>query len=209
MVKIYGANWFFSGDVDALNYLVFTLQYEPENSTSIRSYPYHNQLDIIRNCASCMPIGTYLIVKEHPGNQGYRKWEDYKEISYIPNVRLLKGANRSNNLVVNSKGIITFTSRLGWEALVLGKPVIAFGKSFYTDLKGVYKFQNWQGLKEEIDKMFSAKSRMFVDREDVMLRAACYLSLTYNGNWVMGSKDLLSEENLNDLADIILHNAPK
>lgn len=200
-------SWFESVIPEGIKYYVFTLQYEPENSTTIRSFPFSNQLCVIENIAKALPIGVYLVVKEHRGNQGYRKSDDYKNIWYLPNVKLAPPEYSINKLVKNSLGVITLTSRMGWEGVVLGKTVIGLGTTFYSKLEAVKKPGTWCELKKILNDGAYAGSSSIGSYDDVDLEAfaAAYFALTHEGKYVFKGAGVTSDTNIKLLSDALLN----
>lgn len=129
-----GYETFYSGPIRGERYAFFALQQEPEVSILLYT-PYHtNQLDFVRACAHALPVGTMLYVKEHPEMVGRRTRQYYKEITKIPNVRLLDPRIESFGIVQNAELVLTIAGTVGWEGTLFKKPVITFGKAPYGDL---------------------------------------------------------------------------
>lgn len=198
--------WFDSELPVGIKYFVFTLQYEPENSTTIRAYPFSNQICVIENLAKALPLGVYLVVKEHRGNQGYRKARDYRDIWYLPNVKLVPPEYPVNELIKNSLGVITLTSRMGWEALVLGKNVIGLGTTFYSLLDEVKKPHSWAVLRELLRQSAEDDSNVGFDINQSHLEAfaAAYISLTRKGKYIFKGAGVDSADNIKLLSEAII-----
>ena len=91
-------------------YIVFPLQFEPEATSSVRGYPNSNQINIIEHLSKNIDEDTYIVVKEHKGNEGYRLIEDYIKINSYKNVILIDKDCENSQLIRNSSGIITINS---------------------------------------------------------------------------------------------------
>ena len=116
----------------------FPLMYEPEMAILLYA-PYDtDQLQIARKLARSLPVGMYLYVKDHPQMVSYRPRRYYKELKKIPNVRLIHPAVSSFDLEKHAALIALINSTPGWEATLLGKPVITFGHAFYNALSSVH-----------------------------------------------------------------------
>jgi hypothetical protein len=198
--------WFTTTLPTDLKYFVFTLQYEPENSTTIRSYPFSNQVCVIENIAKALPIGYYLVVKEHRGNQGYRKSKDYKDIWYLPNVIMVPPEYSVNALVSKSVGVITMTSRMGWEALILNKNVIALGTTFYSLLDELKKPRSWAEMRLMINECCDSQpyDESETRKEKIVALAASYIALTHKGKYVFQGSNVLSQDNIKALSEAII-----
>ncbi len=196
------SRWFCEKLPPEEKYFVYPLHYEPEASTFIRAFPFTDQMHVIQQIAKALPLGITLIVKEHRGNQGYRKSGFYRELQYLPNVRLVPPEMENNYLVSNSIGIITLTGRMGWESLVLGKPVIALGSTFWTFFEEVKKPRSWIELKSMIEDCVTSTghNKEFNYNNNLQAYAAAYISLTREGNYVPKSDGSLDESNFENIA---------
>jgi hypothetical protein len=118
---------------DGDEYYYYSIHLEPEATVLyLGDGIYTNQVKLIENIAAALPVGCYLYVKDHPHEYGYRSVEDYKRLKRIPNIKLLKTSIPGKQVIKNSKGVFTINGTAGFEALLLGKQVYVFGKSFYT-----------------------------------------------------------------------------
>lgn len=127
------------------SYFLYPIHYHPEASTSYQSPFYINELETIRNIALSLPFGTKLVVKDHVSSFGFPSLSFYKSVSEIPNVLLASHLENTKHLIKKSKGVITLTSTVGYEALILNKPVFLLGNVFYEHHKNVIKV-NWNNL---------------------------------------------------------------
>jgi hypothetical protein len=192
-------------------YFLYPLHYEPEASVLVQSFPFSNQMCVIEMIAKALPIGVTLVVKEHPGQQGSRKSAFYRELQYLPNVKLVLPEMDVTSLIKNSIGVVTLCSRIGWEALVIGKPVIALGSSFWAFFEWVRKPGSWIELKSMIE---DCVNRIDYDNqsnydERLLAYVAAYISLTHEGNsYVLWTKDFLSESNVENIAKALLESCP-
>lgn len=133
-------------------YAYYPLHIEPEIAMLLYAPFYTNQLELIRATARSLPIGMLLFVKEHPGMLGYRTRAYYKEMTKIPNVRLISPGVPGNQLAQGAALTVTITSTSGWESLLLQKPVITFGEVFYNDIPGVLTCRNFEELPYMVKK---------------------------------------------------------
>lgn len=112
-------------------FLLYPLHFHPESSTSILSGTYLNEFEVVRNIAFNLPQGVMLYVKDHISAHAYPSLDFYKKISTLPNVRLLAPTAPTKQLIKASEAVITLTSTVGYEALLLNKRVFLFGHVFY------------------------------------------------------------------------------
>lgn len=160
-------------------FLLYPMHFHPESSTSILAGTYLNEYEVIRNIAFNLPQGMNLYVKDHVSAWGYPSLEFYNNLKKLPNVYVLGPNENTKSLIKKSEGVITLTSTVGYEALLLGKKVYLFGKVFYEDHVNVVKIVS----PADLFNIFMTTSRNEgFDREYTLdFIAACYLA-TYPGS---------------------------
>ena len=121
------------------DFAFFPLHLEPEMAVSLFAPFYTDQIWLIKQIARSLPVHYKLYVKEHPAMFGYRPRRYYKELKKIPNVKLIKPAVVSFDLIKNAKLLVTLSSTAGWEALLLKKPLVTFGNGLYNTISMVKK----------------------------------------------------------------------
>lgn len=120
-------------------YLLFPLHVNYEWSAyQYLGLNYTNFVSALEQSASCLPLGYKLYVKEHTSGFPDRSMSMYKRIKSIKNVRLIDKEENTFQLAKNSEGIITLGGTLGWEAFLLGKPVVVLGEPWYKFLPGIH-----------------------------------------------------------------------
>ncbi len=136
-------------------YIFFPLHLEPEMATMIKAPFYINQLALIENIAKSLPIGLKLYVKDHPSMvlSGGRSISYYKKLQEIPNLKLVHPSIDSYELIKNSQLVATITGTVGFEALLLKKPVITFGDVFYNKMSMVTECENIEGLPHIVQQL--------------------------------------------------------
>ncbi len=110
----------------------YALHLQPEMSTMIQAPFWQDQLALIENIARSLPLDVRLYVKEHAPMVGVRPLSYYERIKAIRNVRLVDPALSSIDLIRDSELVVTITGTVGFEALLIGRPVITFGQVFYN-----------------------------------------------------------------------------
>jgi len=132
---------YFSGDCTH-PYAFFTLHWQPEAATSIRSPYFVNQLSVIENISRAMPLDWKLVVKPNPAMaKGIDPIEFIQKIKRIPNVLLVEPNSSTRNWIMKSKVVITISGTSAFEAVLLGKKAILFGNEgvIWHMLKDVIK----------------------------------------------------------------------
>lgn len=128
------------------SFILYPIHFHPESSTSILAGTYLNEYEVIRNIAFNLPQGVKLYVKDHISAWGYPSIDFYQKLCKLPNVRLLGPNEPTKQLIKASRGIITLTSTVGYEALLLKKRVFLFGRVFYDFHKGVTRVEDPSNL---------------------------------------------------------------
>lgn len=150
-LRRYQKNVRFDAFDSSLAYYFYPLHLEPEAVVLYHAHGlYANQVKLIQNIAAQLPPGVLLYVKDHPHDHGYRSAEDYLALKSVPNIRLLDTSISGKQVVANSQGVITMTGTAGFEALLLGKPVFTFGKTFYSAAPGVVLLHHVRDLRERL-----------------------------------------------------------
>lgn len=177
---------YFTEPVSGQNYFLYPLHFHPESSTSVKCPEYMDELSVIRNISFYLPKGYLLYVKDHPSASGYPREAFYRELSMIPGVRLLHPKFNAKQLIRGSKGVITQTGTAGLEALMLQKPVIAFGEIFYSCHKGCILFTSWEQFKRDINEIISGDLEINSEYNRLFLTA--YLRTKYKGTLTFNRK---------------------
>lgn len=128
--------------VQGERFLLYPLHFHPESSTSILAGTYLDEYEVIRNIAFSLPEGMRLYVKDHLSAWAFPSLDFYHRIRQLPNVRLLAPDEPTKQLIKLSAGVITLTSTVGYEALLLKKRVFLYGRVFYEFHRGVTRIGN-------------------------------------------------------------------
>lgn len=112
-------------------FLLYPLHFHPESSTSVNASAYLDEYEVIRNIAFNLPAGTMLYVKDHLSAFGFPPVHFYRRVAALPNVRLLPPTAPTKRLIRESAGVVTLTSTVGYEALLMNRRVFLFGSVFY------------------------------------------------------------------------------
>lgn len=124
------------------SFLLYPLHYHPESSTSVLAGTYLDEYEVIRNIAFNLPEGVRLYVKDHISGFGQATSAFYESIVRLPNVTLLSPWQPTKELIRRSLAVITLTSTVGYEALLLGRRVFLFGRVFYEFHPDVVRVTN-------------------------------------------------------------------
>ncbi|RJX65553.1 hypothetical protein D6858_14690 [Tsuneonella suprasediminis] len=134
-------NFYSSPDYEA-DFFLYPLHFHPESSTSILAGTYLNEYEVIRNIAFNLPEGMRLYVKDHMSAWAFPPVSFYRDLQRLPNVVILGPGEPTKELIKASRGVLTLTSTVGYEALLLKKRVLLYGDVFYSFHKGVTRCDN-------------------------------------------------------------------
>jgi hypothetical protein len=160
------------------NYVLYPLHFKPEASTSVCARHYCDDIAVIKNIAFNLPFMTKLYVKEHFVNYGRLPVRFYKEIKKIPNVKLIACEENIKNLIQKSQCVITLTSTVGFEALLMNKPVIVLGEVFYQCHPNCYKIKDYEDIFNLLKKTASVNTNKQINQKFI----AAYKKITFEGN---------------------------
>jgi len=202
-VKLQFLKNYYDNVVEGERYLLYPMHFHPESSTSILSGSYLDEYEVIRNIAFNLPEGVKLYVKDHISAWGYPSIEFYHKLQKLPNVRVLHPNAPTKVLIKNSLAVITLTSTVGYEALLLGKKVFLFGRVFYEFHKNVVKISS----PTELFNLFLTHldNNTITEREYSLRFLASYYLSTYQGSLNLMLKDELAKEKANELYVNIFH----
>lgn len=179
--------------------ILYPLHYEPEASLSYLSEFFSNQVALIENIAKCLNHNQVLVVKEHPAQQGMLLTKKYRDLlKGVSSLYYLPSTVLSFDIIKKSKLIITLTSHLGWEALILGKPVYLLGEMFYDKYPFVNKLESWEKLRDSIRN----STYLYPTEESIIKYIAQLLEISYEGYPFPGG-DLYSDNNIKKIISSI------
>ncbi len=186
-------------EIDSQEIVLYPLHYEPEASLYYLSEFFSNQCALIENIIKCIRSEQVLVVKEHPAQAGMlltskfqRLLRENSQLLYLPSTI------SSFEVIKKSKLVITLTSHLGWEALIMGKPVYLLGKTFYDKYDYVNKFSSYEQLRDEI----RSERYIYPNNEALLLYAAQLVERSFVGNPFPHDK-LYDKKNLSLIVEAI------
>lgn len=194
----------------SLSYYFFPFQLEPEAGVHYQGHGlYMNQVKLMQNVAAQLPPGSYLYVKDHPHDYGYREATDYLRLNSVPNIRLLKSHIPAKQIIKHAQGVITITGTAGFEAIMMGKSVYCFGKTFYSSCSQVTYVKNVRDFRVAL---YANESINYRDEETLYPFLAAFFAAKknglidyYGGRVTKYGIDL--EENSRKIADMLYNKA--
>lgn len=152
----------YQNPVSGEKYLLYPLHFHPESSTSVLAGTWLDEYEVIRNIAFNLPEGIRLYVKDHVSAWAYPNLDFYRRLRALPNVRLLPPEAQTKKLIRGAEAVITLTSTVGYEALLLKRRVFLYGEVFYSFHKGVSRIEN----PAKLHAFFSKELSRAVDWDD-------------------------------------------
>lgn len=166
-------------DYEQCDLVFYPLHYEPEASIIYMSEFYEDQLNLIRNFSKCLRHNQVLAVKEHPQQPGVLLNKEYRKLrKRLSNVMFLPAEYSTKTLILKCELILTQTSTAGWEAIILGKPVVVIGKVFYDKYPFINNFVSF----EELKNIIKNKSYAIPDDEATIEYVANFYEYCKDGN---------------------------
>ncbi len=141
-----------SPEMAAAGYFYFPFHVQLDYSLTVRSPEYLDQIGLVEKILQILPAGSRLLVKEHPASIGCLDYARTQGLLKNNNFVFMHPSVNSYDIIDKSCGVVTINSKVGAEAMALGKKVFAFGNAFYTDSGLVEKFQSWLGLERFLQK---------------------------------------------------------
>lgn len=114
-----------AGAVDG-DFLVFPMHVAPEASILGGAPEFADQFSLIKNVSLNLPLGTTLLVKEHPDQIRARLGARfYRDVGSLPNVRIVHASVGAMTLIRRPacRGVVVINGTLGLEAAFEGKRV--------------------------------------------------------------------------------------
>jgi hypothetical protein len=179
-------------------YFIYPLHFHPEAATLVQGRWIHDQRAIIEMISKALPVDIKLIIKEHTVSIGRRPLDFYQIIDKLHNVQFISEKTGVYPLIENSLGIVTISSSMGLEAVMLNKPVISFGDIHYNLLTDVIKATDISKMKDYVNQALN-----FV-KYDEGEYLAFFKAITENNYEMPGySPHNFSEDNINTMALIL------
>lgn len=159
-------------------YFVYPLQFHPESSTSVDGPAFTHELSNILGIAQNLPFGYSLYVKDHRHAAGRQPLSFYEKVAHLPNAVLVHPDYHTKTLLRHARAVVCVTSTMGYEALVLGKPVFLLGHPFYEFFPGCVRVPSFDGAFEA----FSRHGELQASPADVAALVTAYYLCSVKGS---------------------------
>ena len=161
-------------DVD---YFLYPMQFHPESSTSINSVHFLDEVSNVRNISIALRPGMKLYVKDHPHAAARARLAMYEDIAKFPNVVLVDPMVDGQTLVRHARAVVTCTSSMGYEAIVLGVPVFTLGETMWHFFPGNVNLRSF----EHAADAFSSYDKVVATKEEREAFVASYFLSSFEG----------------------------
>jgi len=203
--KIYAKKNIWEKFVPDEKYVYFPLHLQPEATTMLLAPFYLNQLSVIENLSKAIPVGYRLVIKEHPNMLGARPMSFYRRLKHLPNVRLIHPFENGFEVVKHAALIFTLTGTAGLEGLLMKKPVIVLGETYYRLCPLIYCAEDvspvrWGDLISDV-----LKDHQHDDKLLKRFLAALFMC-SFEGQYfepLFDKESVLSEQNLENYANVL------
>ena len=119
-------------DIGGLNYVFYPMHCEPEVALSVYGREHQNQIETIRRVAQNIPLSWKLVVKEHPRSISYRSKKYCEKLLDIPNLVFADPDTKPFYWNQKSRAVVTVSGFAGFEAAMVGVPVIVLGDASFS-----------------------------------------------------------------------------
>lgn len=113
-------------DLKNENYVFFPLQVEPESSMGMMSPEFFTQQFAVAMVGRDLPAGTKIVVKEHYVACGRRPPKFFNQLQDMKNLMFADPRRQGLEYIRNAKAVVTFSGTPGFEAAIMGIPVVTF-----------------------------------------------------------------------------------
>ena len=149
-----------------------------------------------------LPSDTFLVVKEHIASIGKRPKEFYNQISELKNVIFINFKEKGIDIASRARIVVTICGTVGFEAALMGVPVISFGRhNFYNLLKNVIVIKDEDELKPAIENLLNRPLKKSIAKKEAekLLSAILYNSFNMKKFSYLDSKGFDKESIKNSL----------
>jgi len=134
----------------------YPLHTQPESSIDVAGSFFSNQVALITFIARSLPATHDLYVKIHQTDVDGKTLAFYRTVGQIPGVRIIGYQEDSRPLIERASICFVLTGTVGYEAGLIGRPVITFAKNYYNALPTIHYCGAPPTLPELIDAVIDA-----------------------------------------------------
>lgn len=170
-------------------FLFFPLATEPELALQQFSPEFFFQHAAIAALSRELPAGIKLVVKESIFGVGKRPHDFYDQITELKNVVWLDMLEPGLEVARHAAAVAVITGSTGFEAAVMGKPVVSFGiHNGYNMLPHVFHVTDLTKLGDAIRAIFDGR----VNEVEARREGARYLQAVIDSSFDLGEYDFVN-----------------
>lgn len=207
-------NLYYSEPKAGEKYIYFPFHVPLDVQLTVRCPEFLAQESVVEQIAKAVPPNYKLYIKEHPAAIGGHSLKRLKRLLALNNVRLLHSRHNSFDIIKNSACVMTINSKVGFEAIMQGKPVVVLGKTFYRNKGVTIDAENISDIKNAINKALDM--RINNDKRNHFLNSAYKWS--YSGelyenspenvnNFYISLRDFLLKSGVSNKEAVVLEEA--
>lgn len=176
-------------DLNDTPFVFFPLATEPEVALQQFSPEFFFQHAAIAALSRDLPAGVRLVVKETIVGVGRRPDNFYDQIAELKNVVWMNMLEPGIEVARRAAAVAVITGSTGFEAAVMGKPVISLGcHNGYNMLPHVFHVTDLARTGEAVARIFCGG----VDRAEARRAAARYLQAVIDTSFDLGAYDYVN-----------------
>ena len=169
-------------------------------TTSILGGIYSDQLLAIERLAKIIPEDWSIYVKENPKQTSYMRGKFFfKRLNLISKAILVSNNVNTYDLIEKCQFVATISGTAGWEAISGGKNVLVFGKAWYGDFPGVFKYDEKIKITDIIKFKIDHK-KLEENFENLIKKTA---KGVFNYDLLAGINDFQPEENKKNIYNFL------
>jgi len=163
---------YYSHSAQGERYVYYPFHVPLDVQLTARCPEFFEQENLVEKIAQALPSDYKLYIKEHPAAIGGHSLGKLKHVlAACRNVRLLHPGHNSYDIIRNAGCVITVNSKVGFESLIQGKPVVVLGKTFYRGKGITFDVENLTELHQTIKKALSSHKSEISKRDIFLARA--------------------------------------
>ena len=123
-------------------YVYYPLHFQPELTTSFYGEKYYSdQLLVLEKLNDLIPDNWIIYIKDHKIQTEYQRPNSFfKRLQFIKKARLISKNENTYKLIRHSQFVSTVSGTAAYEAVCGGKPALIFGKIWWQNLPGIFKY---------------------------------------------------------------------
>lgn len=145
------------------NYILFMPSVQPEASTLPLAGFFYDFTIILDMLLKNLPKNWLIFYKEHPLTFNFQKESHlFKKLNFYKNIndkriKFIDHREDTYKYIMKSKCVATATGSAGLEALLKGKPVLNFGKAWWSHFSNIFTIQNDCDLSDALNEIKAGK----------------------------------------------------